>query len=150
MGVQRKGQTPANAAEVEGAPPGDDVPPLDGLEQVVASVAARSLVTGEVAAALSASAAGAVPDEPPAALASLVTYTRAAASSFSDAEEALATGKFRFEPKEARELERLLRLGHQALSEAAQLLGSETERDHRTKILVVLGEDEPPVRSDPT
>lgn len=148
--MQRKGQTPANAAEIEGAPPGDVVPPLNGSEQVVTPVVAGSLVSGEVAAALSASAAGAVPDEPPPALASLVTFTRAAASSFSDAKEALATGKFRFEPEEARELERLLRLGHQALSEAAQLLDSEAGRGRRTKILVVLGEDEPPVRSDPT
>jgi hypothetical protein len=148
--VQGKGQTPANAAEVEGAPPGDDPPPRDGLEQVVASDPAPSLAGRETADALSASAAEAVPGQPPAALASLVTYTRAAASSFSDAEEALATGKFRFEPKEARELERLLRLGHQALSEAAHLLGSETERDHRTKTLVVLGEDEPPAQSDPS
>jgi hypothetical protein len=148
MGLQGKGQAPCKGSKVEGAPPDDDVQPLGDLEQVVASVAARSLASREIAADLSASNAGVVPDEPPPALASLVTYTRAAASAFLDAEEALAAGKFRFEPEDARALARLLRLGQQALNEAAQLLGSEAGRGHRTNILVVLDEGEPPIQSD--
>jgi hypothetical protein len=143
VGSQDRDQIPAKAAETAGSRPGDDVPAVEELEVAVASLVARSLASREIAQALSTSAAGAAPDGPPETLASLVLYVLEATSAFSDAEQALRAGKRRFAPEEARELRRLLRLGHQALSEVGQLLDPETDRSCPVKPLVVSAEDEP-------
>jgi hypothetical protein len=140
---QDKDQISATPAETDGVQPEDDARALGELEQTVASLAARSLASREIAAALSKSVGGEVPDEPPAAVASLVLYVLEAASAFSDAEQALGAGKRRLEPDQARELRRLLRLGHQALREAGQLLGSEGDRGGSAKSLVIAAENEP-------
>jgi ABC-type transporter Mla subunit MlaD len=148
MDPQEEDQIPATPAESDGALPGDDVLAPGELAQTTASLAARSLASREIAAALSNSAGGTAPDQPPAALASLVLYVLEAASAFSDAEQALCAGKRRLKPDQARELRRLLRLGHQALSEVGQLLGSEPNRGGSTKLLVITAHDEPRMPSD--
>jgi hypothetical protein len=146
VGSQDRDRIPGKAAETEGSPPGDDTPKADELEEVVASLTARSLASREIAQALSTSAAAAAPDEPPEALASLVLYVLEAASAFLDAEQALRAGKPRLEPEQARKLRRLLRLGYQALSEVGQLLDPESDRSRPAKPLVVVADDEPRAR----
>jgi hypothetical protein len=148
VGPPDNDQIPATPVEIDRAPLGDDARAPGDLEQTVASLVARSLTSREIAATLITRSGGAVPDEPPAALASLVLYVLEAASSFADAEQALGTGKRRLKPDQARELRRLLRLGHQALSEVGQLLGSERDPGGPAKPLVVAAEGEPRMVSD--